>query len=124
VLNLEKEVARSASLHAEYIQRWTVARKDLSYLSREMRKLRLVKDDFYANGPTKEQGRGNYPSGVILKAKVPLYVDADAEMLELQGRIDNLQIMVDALEHMVRNLSYRRNLIDSIMNIRKWEGGA
>ena len=91
-----------------------------------MKRLRLEKDAFYTQGPSKETKAKNwdYPGGLILKNKVPLYVEADKDILELQAQIDESQIKVDALEKMVQSLSFRGNLLKFILEVRKYEGGA
>ncbi|HYT45038.1 MAG TPA: recombination mediator protein UvsY [Methylomirabilota bacterium] len=124
-LELENEAQRSPNLHAEYVRYWTEERRILFALLREMKVLRLEKDDFYSKGPSKEQkAKGwEYPGGMILKTKVPVYIEADKQVVELQEKIDEAQIKVDALEKIVQQLSYRQNTINLIFSIRKWEGG-
>src|SRR6266550_5309091 len=123
--DLEYEAQKSLNLHAEYVRYWTEERRVLYALLREMKILRLEKDDFYTKGPSKEQkAKGwEYPGGMILKTKVPVYIEADKQVVELQEKIDEAQIKVDALEKIVQQLSYRQNTINLIFSIRKWEGG-
>jgi len=124
--DLENEAQKSLNLHAEYVRYWTEERRVLYALLREMKILRLEKDDFYTKGPSKEQkAKGwEYPErGVILKTKVPAYIEADKQVMELQEKIDEAQVKVDALEKIVQQISYRQNTINLIFSIRKWEGG-
>ena len=125
-LNLEEEVKRAALLHAEYVGYWSEARRELFRVTKEYQKFKLEKTDFYETGPSKEtQEKGwKYPvSGKILKMKIPTYLDADKELQELEEKVNEAQIKVDVLDKIVQMFSFRRNSVDSILHIRKWEGG-
>jgi hypothetical protein len=126
-LNIEEEFRRCPVLHAKYLAFWATQNSRLSKYVNEYKRLKVIKHEFYSHGPSKEdraKGLKLPPSGMILKANVPMYIDGDEEIIELQGKIDATQILVDALEKMVNYLAFRSKTLEGILAHRKFEAGA
>ena len=127
VLNLEEEFRRCPLLHAKYLWSWGEQRLKLTKYENEYKRLKVVKHEFYSHGASKEdraKGLKLPPSGMILKTNVPMYIDGDEEIIELQGKIDETQILVDELEKMVNYLAFRSKTLEAILALRKFEAGA
>ena len=102
-------------------------RLKLTKYENEYKRLKVVKHEFYSHGASKEdraKGLKLPPSGMILKTNVPMYIDGDEEIIELQGKIDETQILVDELEKMVNYLAFRSKTLEAILALRKFEAGA
>jgi hypothetical protein len=126
-LNLEEEFRRCPILHAKYLWWWAEQNSKLSKYENEYRKLRVIKHEFYSHGPSKEdraKGLKLPPSGMILKTNVPMYIDGDDEIIELQSKIDETKILVNQLEKIVNQLAYRSKTLEGILALRKFEAGA
>ena len=127
VLNLEEEFRRCPLLHAKYLWSWAEQNSKLSKYQNEYKRLKVIKHEFYSHGPSKEdraKGIKLPPSGMILKTNVPMYIDGDEEIIELQSKIDETQILVNELEKMVNYLAFRSKTLEAILAHRKFEAGA
>lgn len=126
-LDLESEAIRCPNLQAKWVRIWSEQRWILVKYLNEMKKLRLDKDIFYDHGPQKGEkdpdGEWVRPPGKILKQKIPLHLEADSEILELTAKIELARIKVDALQSYVTAMSFRKNNIDTILAIRRFEAG-
>jgi hypothetical protein len=126
-LNLEEEFRRSPLLHAKYLWWWAEQNSKLSKYENELKKLWVIKFEFYSHGPSKEdraKGLKLPPSGMILKSNVPMYIEGDDEIIKLQSKIDETKILVSQLEKIVNQLAFRSKTIEGIVALRKFEAGA
>ena len=126
-LDLESEAVRCPNLQAKWVRLWAEERQRHVYYLNQMKKLRLDKDIFYDHGPQKgdkdRDGEWVRPPGKILKNKIPLHLEADPEIVELTTKIELSKIKVDALQTYVSSMSFRKNNIDTILAIRRFEAG-
>lgn len=127
VLNLEEEFRRCPVLHAKYLLFWAEQNSKLKKYEKELAKLKVEKFEHYSQGASKENRNKGWklpPSGMILKANVPMYLEGDDQIIEIQTKVDETQILVDALEKMVNYLAFRSKTLEGILAHRKFESGA
>lgn len=124
--HLEFETARCGYLLAKYLDWFQQEKSNQSRLDREMNKLKLEKRKLYIQGASKEtRDKGwTVPKEKVWRGDIEIYLGGDNEILELKEKLDEVEIVVDILERMVNEMTFRKNKIDTIMVIRKFnEGG-
>ena len=96
-------------------------------LEADMKQLKLDKHEFYTQGHTKEtqdKGWTLPPKGLILKADLPMYMDADKEIVSLNLRIGYQLEKIDLLESIIKMVMNRNFQIKSAIDWSKFEQGA
>ena len=123
---LAEESLRTISLHAKYIRWYKEEKLKLIKLKHEYKKLYLEKYEFYSMGPSKETkdlGWEMPARGAIIKAEVPIYIDADKELIDANLRIAMAQEKVELLQDIVKEVQNRRWAIKSAIEWHKWVSG-
>ena len=95
-------------LHHKYYTIFISERSTLRRLDHEMKRLKLDKYEFYAHGhtdETREKGWKLPPRGMILKSDVPMFVDADKDIINLSLKIGTQQEKVEFLDSIIRSLN-------------------
>jgi hypothetical protein len=118
--------ANIQQLHARYLRFFSDEKLRLRKLETELKKLKLEKYEFYSTGETKEsRDRGwTFPArGVPLKADLPMYTDADPQIVEMNLRIGYQQEVVDVLESIVKQINWRNAIIRNIIDDIRWKSG-
>ena len=124
-LEILEDAGNVHKLQAKYLRIYTSERQIKRALEREMKTLAFKKFEFYFEGPSSDTPKDwDFPArGKILKSDVPLYVDADKHILELQAKIDLATEKVEALAHILDSIKYRGNVLNGIMQHQRWTGG-
>lgn len=107
---LGDEALKVAKLHHKYYQILVSERLLLKNHESDMKRLKLDKYEFFTQGPNEEtQAKGwKLPAkGLILKADIPMYMDADEEIIKLSLKIGVQQEKIDLLESIIRTLMNR-----------------
>lgn len=113
------------SLQAKYLRYYNHERMVLREIERKMREFRLPKYIHYMQGPSEETKHWYVPPvGKVIKQDIPMYLDADQDMNQIQSRIDLAATKVNALEIIVNAIKYRSKTIEALMSWAKWQGGA
>ena len=92
----------------------------------QLKTLRLEKHEFYTQGHTEEtRGKGwQLPAkGMILKADLHMYMEADKDIIELSLKIGMQQEKVDALEAIIKSLSNRGYWLRNALEWQKFING-
>ena len=113
-------------LHHKYYTMLIAERSALRKLEHEMKQLKLDKHEFYAHGhtdETREKGWKLPPRGLILKNDVPMFVDADKDIINLSLRIGVQQEKVEFLDSVIRTLNTRNFLIKNYIDYMKFING-
>lgn len=95
-------------------------------LTADMKQLKLAKHEFYSQGPSKEQIDAGWelpPKGLILKADLPMYIDADREIIELSLRIGYQEEKIELCESILKSLQWRGNRIGKAIDWIRWTSG-
>jgi hypothetical protein len=113
-------------LHNKYYRMYVDEKLVLKKLESTAKSLKLEKYEFYTQGPSKEQmDRGwTLPGrGLILKPDIPMYMDADRDIIELNLKIGYQQEKVELLESIIKSLRDRGFLIKAAIDWAKFTMG-
>jgi hypothetical protein len=125
--DLIAESQRIYDLHSKYLDLWTRHRMILKITELEMKKLKLDKQEFLIQGPTKETKNvgWEYPtSGKVLRADIELYRDADKQMQELELKFEHQKVFVEALGYILQAIKDRNFIIGNAIKYEMFKGGA
>ena len=113
-------------LHHKYYQIYINEKLTLRSQEADMKKLKLEKYEFFSQGHT-EQTRNlgwELPArGLILKADIPMYMDADTELIKLSLKIGIQQEKIELLESIIKSLTNRGYQIKSAIDFIKFTMG-
>lgn len=107
---LGDEALKVAKLHHKYYQILVSERLLVKSHEAEMKRLRLDKYEFFSQGPNEEtQSKGwKLPAkGLILKSDIPMYMDADEDIIKLSLKIGVQQEKIELVESIIRTLMNR-----------------
>ena len=117
---LGDESLKIPKLHSKYYNILIKERLTLRKYLEDMKKLKLDKYEFFTQGPneeTKDKGWRLPPKGMILKGDIPMYMDADQDVIDLTLKIGLQQEKVDLLESIIKTI-INRNFV--IKNAIEW----
>ena len=115
-----------AKLHHKYHQILSSERLTLRKQEADMKKLKLEKYEFYTQGPneeTQEKGWKLPSKGLILKADIPMYLEADPDIIELSLRIGYQQEKIELLESIIKSLMNRGYNLKVFVDWQKFKNG-
>lgn len=123
---LGNEALKIPKLHHKYYQIFTNERLILRKFEADYKQLKLGKYEFYTMGPNEDTSPHWKlpPRGMLLKADVPMYMEADKEMVELSLKIGLQQEKVELLESIIKSLINRGFQIKSAIEWTKFTMGA
>jgi hypothetical protein len=113
-------------LHHKYYTMLVAERSVLRRLEADMKQLKLDKYEFYAHGHTEETKAKGWklpPRGLILKGDVPMFVEADKDMIDLSLRIGVQQEKVEFLDSIIKTLNTRNFIIKNCLDYLKFMNG-
>lgn len=116
--NLPEEQRRFSKCSSKWLRVRSFERLKLAKLYTELKELKLQKQEFYVQGPTKEtQDMGwKMPArGAVLKTDVPMYMDADPQIVEMTLKIAYQKEIVEAVETIVNDLAWKHNQLKNII---------
>ena len=123
---LGEESLRIPQLHSKYYKMFSQERLRLRKMESELKSLKLDKYEFYTQGPTEDTPPEWRlpPRGMLLKADVPMYMEADKDIIDLTLKVSYQQEKVDYLEGAVKSLVNRNwNIRNAIEWHRFTHGG-
>lgn len=123
---LGDEALKIPKLHQKYYQIYIHERLNLRNLEASMKQLRLEKYEFYTQGPNEYTPKEWKlpPKGLILKADIPMYMEADYEIIKLSLKIGLQQEKLEFLESIIKSLSNRGYNIKAAIDWQKFTMGA
>lgn len=126
-MELSEESLKLPKLHAKYLNIMTQERLTLRKLEEDRKTLVKLKHDYYRGimpeEDLKENGWTPFQLSV-LKSDIPLYLDADQDIIKLNLRIATQQEKVDVLEQIIRTIHNRGYLIKNAIEWEKFKVGA
>jgi hypothetical protein len=125
--DLGTESIKIPKLHNKYYKLYTSEKLLLRKYEAEMKSLKLVKYEFYTQGPsaeTKDLGWEMPSRGMILKQEMPMYMEGDREIIALSLKIGLQQEKVELLESIIKSLVNRGFQIKSAIDWHKFTMGA
>jgi len=126
-LELGEESLKLPKLHSKYLRIFTEERLLNRRLEGERKELILLKHDYYRGIMPEDDLRANgwEPFRLnVLKSDIPMYIEADQDIIKLNLRIAMQQEKVDALESIIRSINNRGFLIKNAIEFAKFQVGA
>lgn len=124
---LGDEATKIPKLHHKYYQLYIQEKLALRSLEADMKKLKLVKYEFFTQGHTEESRSLNWElpaRGMILKADIPMYMEADKDLIKLSLKIGIQQEKVEFLESVIKSLNNRGYNIKAAIDWQKFTMGS
>lgn len=125
--DLGEEALKSARLHQKYYEILIRERLLLRKIDSEFKELKLQKFEFYKDGHTEETVKKGWtlpPKGMILKTDIPMYMDADKEIINISLKIGLQQEKIEFLESIIKTLMNRGYLIRNAIDFLKFQMGS
>lgn len=107
---LGEESLKVPKLHHKYHQVYSSEKLLLRKLEAEFKKLKLEKYEFLTQGPNEETRAKGWElpaKGLILKADIPMYLEADTDLINLSLKIGYQQEKIELLESIIKSLGNR-----------------
>lgn len=123
---LANESLRIPKLHHKYYMMLVAEKSLLKKLEADMKQLKLSKYEFYSQGhseETKALGWQLPARGMILKADIPMYMEADKDIVDLSLRVGMQQEKVEFLESIIKSFQTRGYIIKNAIEFMKWTNG-
>lgn len=123
---LGEESIKIPKLHHKYFQVYSSEKLLLRKQESDMKKLKLQKYEFYTQGHTEETRSLNWElpaKGLILKSDIPMYIEADDDIIKLSLRIGMQQEKVELLESIIKSLTNRGFQIKAAIDWSKFTMG-
>ena len=122
---LGEESLKIPQLHNKYYKMYATERLRLRKLEADLKSLKLEKYEFYTQGPNPETPKEWKlpPRGLVLKADVQMYMDADAQLVDASLRIGLQQEKVEYLENIIKTLSTRNFIIKNAIEWHRFTHG-
>jgi hypothetical protein len=124
---LGDEALKIPKLHHKYYQMFTHERLLLRKYEADFKNLKLSKYEFYTMGPTEESRNKGWQlpaRGMILKSDLPMYMEADKDIIDMSLRIGMQQEKIELLESIIKSLVNRGFQIKSAIEWTKFTMGA
>lgn len=126
-IELGDEVLKIPKLHHKYYQFYVTEKMLLRTYESQLKKLKLDKYEFYSQGPNEEtQSKGwKLPAkGLILKADIPMYMEADDDIINISLKIGLQQEKVEYLESILKSLNNRGYNIKTAVDWIRFTSGS
>lgn len=123
---LGDESLKIPKLHHKYYTAFINERNVLRKLESDMKKLKLEIFEFYTQGhneETRDRGWKMPAKGIILKADIPMYIDADDSIIELSLKIGVQQEKVEFIESILGTIKFRNTIIRNAIDWSKFTMG-
>lgn len=125
-IELGEEALKIPKLHSKYLRMFSDERMLLRKLEEDRNTLKLLKIDYYRGVLPEEDLRANgwEPFRLsVLKSDLPMYLDADQDVIKINLKISVQQEKVDTLEAIIKSISNRGYLIKSAIDFEKFKVG-
>lgn len=123
---LANESLRIPKLHHKYYMILVAEKSLLKKLEADMKQLKLSKYEFYSQGHTEETKALGWQlpaRGLILKADIPMYMEADKDIVDLSLRIGMQQEKVEFVESIIKSFQTRGYIIKNAIDFMKFTMG-
>lgn len=124
---LGEEALNIPKLHHKYYQIYVKEKMILRKQESEMKQLKLDKYEFLTQGPneeTKDKGWKLPPKGMILKGDIPMYMDADEDVVNMSLKIGYQQEKIELLDSIIKTIINRNFIIRNAIDWQKFTMGA
>ena len=124
---LGEEALKIPKLHSKYLRVFSEERLALRKLEEEKREFVKLKYDYYRGVLPEDDLRSNgwEPFQLnVLKSDVPMYIDADQDIIKMNLKLAMQQEKVSTLEAIIKSISNRGYLIKSAIDFERFKVGA
>ena len=127
---LDETSVKSASLHAKYLELYSVSR--LRMKKKDLDLALLTKDKWlYYNGKMSkdEMDAKGWPydpfNGISkpLKSDMNMFYETDPDIIKIKQQLEYQQVLVDALKDILDNIKWRHTNIKNIIDFKRFESG-
>lgn len=121
------EAIKIAKLHHKYFQILVNERFTLKSHEAEMKKIKLEKYEFFTQGPNEETQKKGWKlpaKGIILKTDIPMYMDADDDIIRISLRIGIQQEKIELLESIIKTIMNRGYNLKVALEWQKFINGS
>ena len=124
--NLGNEAISIPNLHHKYYQIYLAEKAQYYGYESEYKKLRLLKFEFYTQGPTKPQHQNwELPAiGKILRSDVQMYMDSDEDLVAAELKIKYQKEKIDFVDSIIKSLTNRGFQIKSAIEYERFKMGS
>ncbi len=124
--DLGNESLKIPSLHHKYYRLLVAERAKLRSMEAEFKQLKLAKHEFYSQGHTEETRKLGWelpPKGMIIKADIPMYMEADKEMVQHSLKIGMQAEKVEFVESIIKTIQTRNFVIKNAVDYMRFMSG-
>lgn len=123
---LGDESVKIPKLHHKYYQILIQERLLLRKYEADMKELKLQKYEFYKDGHTEETRSKGWElpaKGMILKSDIPMYMDADKDIINLSLKIGMQLEKIDMLDSIIKTIMNRGYVLKNAIDWYKFTMG-
>ena len=123
---LGDEALNIPKLHHKYYEIFVKERLILRKYEAEFKQLKLDKYEFLTQGPneeTKDKGWRLPAKGMILKGDIPMYLEADQDIINLSLKIGLQQEKIELLDSIIKSIMNRNFVIKNAIDFLKFTNG-
>jgi len=122
---LGSESLKIPKIHHKYYVMYDKEKLKLKAMVENHKSLKLEKYEFYTIGPNEDTPKDWRlpPRGMVLKSDVPMYMDADKQIIESNLKISYQQEKVDTLEAIIKSILNRNFIIKNAIDWNKFTSG-
>lgn len=124
---LAEESLKIPSLHSKYLKLLSAEKLKLKKIESDYKQLKLDKYEFFSQGHNEETMQKGWKlpaKGMILKSDIPMYMEADADIINSTLKISYQQEKVETLEAIIKSVMNRGYQIKSAIDWNKFIMGA
>jgi hypothetical protein len=124
---LGDEAIKIPSLHQKYYRILINEKLILRKQESEFKQLKLDKYEFFSQGPNEEtQSKGwKIPAkGLILKSDIPMYLEADKDIINVSLKIGYQQEKIEYLESIIKSINNRGYNIKAAIDWVRFTNGS
>jgi len=123
---LGEEATKIPKLHHKYYQIFLKERLILRKYESDLKQLKLDKYEFFTQGPNEDTPKDWRlpPRGMILKGDIPMYMDADKDVINMTLKVGLQQEKVDLLDSIIKTIINRNFIIRNAIDWNKFTMGA
>lgn len=123
---LGDEALKIPKLHHKYFQILVKEKMILRQYEADLKQLKLDKYEFYTQGPneeTKDKGWRLPAKGMILKNDLPMYMDADQDIINQSLKIGLQQEKIELLDSIIKSIMNRNFIIKNAIDWQRFTMG-
>jgi thymidylate synthase len=127
VTELADESIKIAKLHQKYYEYLIKEKLLFKKNESDLKLLKLEKYEFYTQGHNEETLKKGWelPSkGMVIKSEIPMYLEGDKDIINLNLKISYQQEKIDLLQSIIKSLNNRGYNIKSAIDWIKFTSGA